>query len=103
MRAGCLRTAGRMSALPLASAAKDPGVSSLHGLVGTRDPDAHVDVLVLRRKTNFIIATLITQARFQNDFSSLIIRGHCDIETQDGPTFVNRQGFVVPGFELAHD
>ncbi|MDX6497731.1 MAG: hypothetical protein QOG23_991 [Blastocatellia bacterium] len=88
---------------PLASAPKDPAVSSLHGIVWSSDPDFHVDVLVLWWKTNFIIAALITQARLQDEFAALVVGGHGDVKAQDGATFVNRQRFVVPGLELAHD
>jgi len=91
-----------MSAL-LAFATKDPAVSSLHRLVWTGDSDFHVDVLIFWWKTNLIIATLITQARLQNEFAALVVGGHSDIEAKDGATFVNSQRFVVSGFELAHN
>src|SRR5258706_1014491 len=91
-----------MAAL-LASAAKDPAVSSLDSFVWASDSDLHIDVLVLWWKTNFIIAALITQARFHNEFAALVVGGHSDIESQDGAAFVNGQRFVIPGLQLAHD
>src|SRR6266404_3990916 len=102
MRAGYPRTADGMSAL-LASAAKDPTVGSLHSIVWAGDSDSHVQVLVLWRKTNLVVTTLITQARLEHYFVTLVVCGHSDVEAQNGAAFVNRQRFVVSGLELTHD
>src|SRR6267154_999458 len=101
--AGRMPTNCRRDVGALASAAKDPTVGSLHSIVWAGDSDSHVQVLVLWRKTNLVVTTLITQARLEHYFVTLVACGHSDVDAQNRAAFVNRQRFVVSGLELAHD
>src|SRR5437764_7146294 len=100
-RAGCPRTADKMSALRLSSA-ENPAVRALHPIVWAHDVDAHVDFLCLRGKTDFVVAALKSQMQIQTH-RALIVGRNSNIETQNGASLINRQRFVVSGFELAND
>src|SRR5437660_6281156 len=86
---------------PLA-AAENPAVRALHAIVWADDVDAHVDLLCLGRKTDFVVAALKSQMQIQTH-RALIVGRHSHVETQNGASLINRQRFVVSSFELAND